>query len=143
MRRRMAAAAATVLAAGALLTGCGTETGSSPEAGGSPTAPAETAPEESPEGGMGVDPMRPAQEQAVDDLAPRLDVDPGAIEVVAVEDVSWPDGSLGCPEPGQMYTQAVVEGVRVLLAHDGTEYAYHSGGDREPFLCESPAAGGA
>jgi hypothetical protein len=71
------------------------------------------------------------------DLARRLGVDPGELEVVSVEEVAWPDGSLGCPEPGMSYTQAVVEGSKVVLGHDGRVYVYHSGDDDQPFLCPS------
>ena len=67
----------------------------------------------------------------------RLGVDPGELEVVSVEEVTWPDGSLGCPEPGMSYTQALVEGSKVVLGHDGRVYVYHAGDDDQPFLCPS------
>src|SRR6266487_1130586 len=35
--------------------------------------------------------------------------------VVRAESVVWNDGSLGCPEPGMMYTQALVNGYRVVI----------------------------
>jgi hypothetical protein len=54
--------------------------------------------------------------------------------------VTWNDGSIGCPQPGVSYTQALVEGARVTLLHEGTTYAYHQGGD-DLFLCEEPAEG--
>ena len=73
------------------------------------------------------------------DLAARLDVDPAAIEVASAGRVTWSDGSLGCPEPGKMYTQALVDGYRVVLSHDGTRYEYHAGDDGIPFLCERPS----
>ena len=72
---------------------------------------------------------------AVADLMERLDVARDEITVVSVADVTWRDGSLGCPEPGRAYTQALVAGQRIVLAVDGTEYAYHSGRGREPFYC--------
>ncbi len=74
---------------------------------------------------------------AREDLARRLGVDPGELEVVSFEEVAWPDGSLGCPEPGMSYTQAVVEGSKVVLGHDGRVYVYHAGDDDQPFLCPS------
>ena len=61
-----------------------------------------------------------------------------AITVVSVDEVTWRDGSIGCPEPGMGYTQALVPGIRVVLELDGTRYEYHSGGSRSIFLCESP-----
>jgi hypothetical protein len=76
-------------------------------------------------------------ERARVDLAGRLGVEESAIEVVSAEAVTWSDGSLGCPQPGMMYTQALVEGARVVLSYGGTLYPYHAGSDGEPFLCES------
>lgn len=75
--------------------------------------------------------------QAIADLALRLQVPGSQIELVSVEAVTWPDGSLGCPQPGQMYTQALVEGHRIVLGHDDRVYLYHSGGEVLPFRCES------
>jgi hypothetical protein len=76
---------------------------------------------------------------AVDDLARRLPRDPADIEVVRGERVTWPDGALGCPQPGMMYTQALVNGYRVMLGVDGRTrvFFYHSGPDGQPFLCPS------
>jgi hypothetical protein len=76
-------------------------------------------------------------QSARQDLAEQLTVAPDDIEVTTVRAVTWPDGSMGCPEPGQMYTQALVDGAYIELAHDGDAYAYHWGqGLPEPFLCE-------
>jgi hypothetical protein len=72
---------------------------------------------------------------AVDDLADRLDVDTTAITVIDAEEVVWSDGALGCPQPGRLYSQAPTDGLRILLAHNGSEYVYHSGGTVDPFLC--------
>lgn len=79
---------------------------------------------------------------ATEDLARRLKVTAAEIEVLEVEAVTWPDGSLGCPEPGQVYTQALVEGRRIILGHGGRVYLYHAGGDSQPFLCASDEADG-
>jgi hypothetical protein len=72
---------------------------------------------------------------AVDDLAERLEVRAVDISVVTVEEVVWPNGALGCPQPGVAYAQVLTNGLRILLAHDAAEYAYHSGETVEPFLC--------
>jgi hypothetical protein len=72
---------------------------------------------------------------AVDDLAERLGVSAVDITVVTVDEVVWPDGGLGCPRPGRVYPQVLTDGLRILLAHNGAEFAYHSGGTVEPFLC--------
>lgn len=69
------------------------------------------------------------------DLAARLGISVDEIEVVSVEEVTWPDGSLGCPEPGRMYTQALVNGSRILLRATGIVHEYHSGRGDDPFYC--------
>jgi len=62
--------------------------------------------------------------------------DPNAtVDLVVAEDVTWPDGAIGCPQPGMVYTQALVEGSRVVVRHDGVQYAYHRGGGRDLFWC--------
>lgn len=76
--------------------------------------------------------------QAKQDLAKRLSVSPDQIELVNFTPVTWPDGSLGCPEPGMMYTQMLVEGYRIQLRSGGRVYEYHGGGTRVPFLCAKP-----
>ncbi|MGW7683174.1 hypothetical protein ACWGID_20740 [Kribbella sp. NPDC054772] len=77
-------------------------------------------------------------DQAKADLAKRLGVAAAEVTVVSSEEVTWPDGSLGCPEPGMRYTQALVPGNRTILEAGGKQYQYHSGGHRAPFLCEHP-----
>ncbi|TDT15264.1 hypothetical protein BDK89_0830 [Ilumatobacter fluminis] len=86
-------------------------------------------------------------EIAIADLAGRLDVTADDIEIVSVVEVTWPDGGLGCPEPGMAYTQALVNGSRIVLSVDAIEYEYHSGQSGVPFYCPAdrvtpPAAGG-
>ncbi len=61
-----------------------------------------------------------------DDLARRALVKPETITVVSATEQQWPDGSLGCPKPGEMYTQMIVPGYRVVLQAGGEKYAYHS-----------------
>ncbi|MFC4310555.1 hypothetical protein ACFPN2_15800 [Steroidobacter flavus] len=61
-----------------------------------------------------------------DDLARRALVKHDAITVLSATEQQWPDGSMGCPQPGMMYTQMVVPGYRVVLQASGNRYAYHS-----------------
>lgn len=82
--------------------------------------------------------LRALFDQARQDLAQRLGIDPGGIELVELTSVVWPDGSLGCPQPGVEYTQMQVEGTRIRLVVEGRVYSYHSGEGRAPFLCERP-----
>jgi hypothetical protein len=72
---------------------------------------------------------------AIDDLVERTGADRAAVEVVSVDEVDWPDGSIGCPQPGMVYTQAIVNGTRIVLRYDGLSYDYHQGGSRSVFYC--------
>ncbi len=75
------------------------------------------------------------------DLAARLKVDLASIEVVEAVNVEWPDGSLGCPQPGIMYNQMVTPGSLIRLQYAGKIFEYHAGGSRTPFYCENPHNG--
>jgi hypothetical protein len=86
--------------------------------------------------GTPMDPTLPLVADAVADLAGQLDISPGDVTVVAAREVTWPDGSLGCPEPGMMYTQALVDGTLVVLEANGQQYEYHGG--TPLVLCENP-----
>ena len=77
---------------------------------------------------------------AIEDLAARLGVSAGEVKLVREDDVTWRNGSLGCPKKGMMYTQALVEGKRVVLQVDGTQYHYHAGNDSPPFYCKNPVS---
>jgi hypothetical protein len=72
------------------------------------------------------------------DLAGRLDIEPDQVDVVEAREVVWRDGSLGCPQPGRLYTQALVPGLCIRLGAEEKIYHYHSGGTRPPFLCDNP-----
>jgi hypothetical protein len=74
-------------------------------------------------------------EAARKDLAQRLGVDAGAIHVASIEAKRWGDASLGCPEPGKVYAQNVVDGFRLILETGGKRYDYRSDG-RRVRLCE-------
>ncbi|MFN8482654.1 MAG: hypothetical protein U0768_06375 [Anaerolineae bacterium] len=60
------------------------------------------------------------------------------IQVKSAGAVTWNDGSLGCPQPGMMYTMALVPGYRVVLEANGKTYSYHGAGGQPPRLCENP-----
>ena len=75
--------------------------------------------------------------KAINDLAGRLDVPLNGINAVRVENVTWRDGSLGCPKKGMSYTQALVPGTLIVLRAGDAEYEYHSGSG-DPFYCANP-----
>ena len=51
------------------------------------------------------------------------------------EPVIWNDGSLGCPEPGMMYTQALVNGYWVVIDAAGQKYDFRVGSRGNFRLC--------
>jgi hypothetical protein len=53
------------------------------------------------------------------DAARRIGRPEANLAVLMVESVTWPDGALGCPEPGRLYTQALVPGWRVRIGAAG------------------------
>ncbi|HSG91476.1 MAG TPA: hypothetical protein VLA56_19825 [Pseudomonadales bacterium] len=65
-----------------------------------------------------------------------------SFEVVRAESVVWPDGSLGCPQPGMVYTQATVPGHHIVLRHAGRDYDYRAGRSSYLLLCLAPDARG-
>jgi hypothetical protein len=51
----------------------------------------------------------------------------GAQGVVrSIDSVTWRDGSLGCPQPGRLYTQALVPGWRIRIDAGGVLHQYHA-----------------
>jgi hypothetical protein len=75
--------------------------------------------------------------KAITDLAKRLSIPAVEITVLEATPVVWPDASLGCPQPGMAYTQVPEDGLLIRLQAGGQVYEYHSGGIRDPFLCEN------
>ena len=62
------------------------------------------------------------------DLAERLNLTERTIEFVgSIEEVTWPDSSLGCPEPGKVYSQALIPGFKFQLRGGGKIYQVHAG----------------
>jgi hypothetical protein len=57
------------------------------------------------------------------------------IVVQRAEAVTWSDGSLGCPEPGMMYTQALVDGFWVVIEAGGDTYDFHASQSGQIVLC--------
>lgn len=75
---------------------------------------------------------------AVEDYAHRMDVPAEQVEVVGFAEVTWNDGSIGCPQPGMMYTQALVPGYQLILRVGDTTASYHAAKDKDFFYCAHP-----
>lgn len=115
------------------------------EADGEPTV-TDTNPPSAADQGTGETPADPAViggshvAFAMADLADRMDTPLSDIVLVSQEEVMWRDGSLGCPQPGFSYTQALVDGYKVTLQIGSIEYAYHGRAGHDPFLCQNDLA---
>jgi hypothetical protein len=77
-------------------------------------------------------------DKIIADLEGRLGPGGPAIVVTRAEAVVWNDGSLGCPQPGVLYTQALVNGYRVVLQAGSDSYDYRLAERGFFFLCEVP-----
>lgn len=88
--------------------------------------------------------MDPHIDKAKADLASREGVATDDIVVREARFVTWPDSSMGCPQPDMAYTQVQVDGTFIQLSIGTASFNYHSGGSRDPFLCEKdrPAPSG-
>lgn len=65
-------------------------------------------------------------------------VDAADITVIVAEEVTWSDGSLGCPQEGMGYTLALVPGYRAVLDVAGDELHFHASNSGDFTLCEDP-----
>jgi hypothetical protein len=70
------------------------------------------------------------------DAAGRTGAAPEQVSVIQAQAVTWNDGSLGCPQPGMMYTQALVNGYWVVLEVAGKKFDYRATGAGYFSLCE-------
>lgn len=75
---------------------------------------------------------------AIQALADREGVAAARVSVVEVERSTWPDGALGCPEPGGVYTQAIESGYRVLLSVDEDRFDYRISDRGSVRRCDQP-----
>ena len=63
-------------------------------------------------------------------------LDASDVELVSADAVTWNDGSLGCAKPGEVYTQALVDGYQVIIEVGGERYDYRIGSGTDIRLCE-------
>jgi len=64
-----------------------------------------------------------------------LGVTPDQLQVSQVEARQWPDSSLGCPQPGQLYSQIVTPGFLVMLTSGAHQLEYHTDMRNRVVLC--------
>ena len=139
-RRGAALVAAMIIVA---LTACTATRQGAPSATSVPTGSDRPAPTQPivapvPSGTAGVLGEMPAEQlEAIrTDAAGRTGVGVAEIETVRAQAMTWPDGSLGCPEPGQTYTQALVDGYHVVLDAAGESLDYRATAGGGFYLCD-------
>ena len=84
--------------------------------------------------------LQSAIDDALTDSARRTGLKRTEIEVLSAEAVTWSDGSLGCPQPGMMYTQALVPGFRIRVRAGAETLDYHAGRRSPPMFCPAGRA---
>jgi hypothetical protein len=95
-----------------------------------------------------VPPLLPGETSPVQGKVPQAILDPilnkaaalakvgrEQLVIVRAEPVVWNDGSLGCPEPGMMYTQALINGYWVVIEAAGQTYDFRVGRGGSFQLC--------
>jgi hypothetical protein len=123
-----------------LLAACGqpaTDSGARPTESPLPTAPV------SPVSPLPVPQFEPdAEAQELPELrvqvAEQLGLSDKALTLISTEQVTWPDMSLGCPQPDMAYAQVLTPGWRIVFVDaEGREYNVHTTDNRKRFvICE-------
>lgn len=138
MRAQSLALAAAIALSALTLTACATEGTSMPSPGDTASSsrpPFQTAsPAPLTPTGSAADLPAAKWDALIADLAARGVT--GEPAVISSERVDFSDGSLGCPAPGMSYTQAIVEGYRVVVRADDRVFDYRFGNGDNPRLCE-------
>lgn len=75
-------------------------------------------------------------EEIFADLMERTGAESEEIQIVKAEAVTWQDGSLGCPKPGELYIQILIKGFWVVLRVGSVEYDYRASESGDWKLCQ-------
>jgi hypothetical protein len=75
-------------------------------------------------------------ERVLEDAASRLGVTAATLSVDQVEAREWGDSSLGCPRPGELYSQVVTPGFLIVVSGSGKQLEYHSDTRGRVVLCQ-------
>jgi hypothetical protein len=94
----------------------------------SPTVTPPPSPVVPPESAAAVDAARQA-------AAAHLGVGADQLQASRVEAQQWPDASLGCPQPGQLYSQIVTPGFLVIVTSGSHQLEYHTDARGRVVLC--------
>jgi hypothetical protein len=112
----------TLIAALWVLGGC-----SAASSSGGPSGPTQGSAEPSSGAGAGNLPSS-VVDPVVAEVARLAGVPIDQVDIVSAEEVTFPDGSLGCPQPGMVYTQAMVDGYKIVAEVGGKTYDFRGTG---------------
>jgi hypothetical protein len=84
--------------------------------------------------------LQAVTEAALVDASQRTGHPRTELKLVAAAAVTWRNGALGCPQPGMLYTDALVPGYRVVIEAAGQRLDYHASARGEPLLCPADRA---
>ena len=76
-----------------------------------------------------------ADSESVADLAQRTGIAAEDIAVRDVRAVTWPDTSMGCPQPDMMYAQVLTSGYQATVEVDGETYDLRMDTKGNGFIC--------
>jgi hypothetical protein len=71
------------------------------------------------------------------DAARRLKVNENMVVLSGAERLTWNDSSLGCPQPGMHYSQALVPGYRIVAKSADGALVYHTDNTGNLVLCDT------
>lgn len=71
------------------------------------------------------------------DLITTENISQEEITVTRAESIIWSDGSLGCPQPGEVYAHVNVPGYWIMLEVNGRTYDYHAAETGYFILCQN------
>lgn len=77
------------------------------------------------------------------DLSRRTDLPLDELSFISAEAMTWPDTSLGCPDPDLLYAEVITEGYRVIMAGGQRLYVYHTDNNDNIVLCLDDRPAGA
>lgn len=84
--------------------------------------------------------LEAATDAALADAARQTGLGRHELKVIRAEHVTWRNGSLGCPEKGMVYTDALVPGFRIQIQAESRVLDYHGSTRGLPMLCPAERA---
>lgn len=89
-----------------------------------------------PEGALGEVPEH-LLEEVIEQAAALAGVEPEAVQLLRAERAAWPDGALGCPQPGEVYPQEPVDGYWIVVQAGDKVFDFRLSETGTPRLCPS------